>query len=184
MALTDRFVDPLEEGVDVTVRIGELDDSSLIARRIGTTALMLVAAPSYLQDLGEPRQPGDLIHHRALIYGHSSSAQRWKLKQGVETISVAVNGCLASNNGDVLRDAAVAGIGIARLPLFLICDAIRAGQLREILPLHAPDALAIHALYAPNRYLAAKTRVFIDFLIDRFVARPPWQIDGATTARP
>jgi DNA-binding transcriptional LysR family regulator len=78
----------------------------------------------------------------------------------------------------VLRDAAVAGLGIARLPLFLVCNAIRAGELREILPQHAPPSLDIHALYAPNRYLAAKTRVFIDHLVDRFGKSPPWHLEN------
>jgi DNA-binding transcriptional LysR family regulator len=178
LTLTDRFIDPLEEGVDVTIRVGALDDSSLIARRIGSTALTFVASPAYLQAHGEPQSPADLTHHRALIYGHSTAAQRWKLKDGSASISTPVNGCLASNNGDVLRDAAVAGIGIARLPVFLVCNEIRAGTLREVLAPHVPNALDIHALYAPNRYLAAKTRVFIDYLIDRFGKVPPWQLEA------
>ena len=179
LTLNDRFIDPLEEGVDVTIRIGELEDSSLIARRISSTALMLVASPAYLTAHGEPKTPKDLASHRALIYGHSTSTQRWKLADGGNVITVPVNGCLASNNGDVLRDAAIAGIGIARLPLFLVCDQIRAGSLRAVLPAYAPGDLDIHALYAPNRYLAAKTRVFIDFLVDRFGKIPPWEIADA-----
>lgn len=185
LTLTDRFIDPLEEGVDVTIRIGTLEDSSLIARRLSSTAMTLVAAPSYLREHGEPATPADLAHHRALIYGHSTTAQRWKLTDGGEATTVGVNGCLASNNGDVLRDAAVAGLGIARLPIFLVCDPIRAGTLQQVLPAHAPADLDIYALYAPNRYMAAKTRVFIDFLVDRFGKIPPWQIaDPATLAKP
>lgn len=185
LTLNDRFIDPLEEGVDVTVRIGELDDSSLIARRISSTAMVLVASPRYLAEHGEPKSPRELAGHRALIYGHSTSTQRWKLIDGGAIVTVPVNGCLASNNGDVLRDAAVAGIGIARLPIFLVCNQIRAGSLHVVLPAHAPADLDIHALYAPNRYLAAKTRVFIDFLVDRFGKTPPWQISApATPAMP
>jgi DNA-binding transcriptional LysR family regulator len=176
LTLTDRFVDPLEEGVDVTIRIGALEDSSLIARRIAATPLMIVAAPSYLEAHGEPRTPRDLAQHRALVYGHSTAAQRWKLATGGTATTVPVNGCLASNNGDILRDAAVAGLGIALLPLFLVCDGLRGGRLREILAEHAPAALDIHAIYAPNRYLAAKTRVFIDDLVDRFGKSPPWAL--------
>lgn len=179
LTLNDRFIDPLEEGVDVTIRIGQLDDSSLIARRISSTALMFVASPAYLVAHGEPHSPRDLAHHRALIYGHSTSTQRWKLADDGRVVRVPVNGCLASNNGDVLRDAAVAGIGIAQLPLFLVCDQIRAGALRPVLTAYAPGGGDIHALYAPNRYLAAKTRVFIDFLVDRFGKSPPWEIAAA-----
>jgi len=176
LTLTDRFVDPLEEGVDVTIRIGELADTSLIARRISATPLLLVAAPSYLAAFAEPRTPRELASHRALIYGHTTSAQRWKLTEAGKAVAVPVNGCLASNNGDILRDAAVAGLGLAILPLFLVCDALRSGALREVMPAHAPAPLDIHALYAPNRYLAAKTRVFIDHLVDRFGRAPPWQL--------
>lgn len=179
LTLNDRFIDPLEEGVDVTIRIGQLDDSSLIARRISSTALLFVASPGYLVAHGEPQSPRDLAHHRALIYGHSTSTQRWKLTDADRVVRVPVNGCLASNNGDVLRDAAVAGIGIAQLPLFLVCDQIRAGALRPVLTTYAPNGGDIHALYAPNRYLAAKTRVFIDFLVDRFGKSPPWEIAAA-----
>lgn len=176
LTLSDRFIDPLEEGVDVTVRIGELEDSSLIARRISSAAMVLVASPSYLAAHGQPHTPRDLSQHRALIYGHSTSTQRWKLTDNGTVITQPVNGCLASNNGDVLRDAAVAGIGIARLPIFLVCDQIRAGALRVVLSEHAPAALDVHALYAPNRYLAAKTRVFIGYLVERFGRTPPWDV--------
>lgn len=176
LTLSDRFVDPLEEGVDVTIRIGELQDSSLIARRLSATPMLLVAAPDYIAAHGEPQLPRDIAGHRALIYGHSTTAQRWKLAQDGAALAVPINGCLASNNGDILRDAAVAGLGIALLPLFLVCDALRAGSLRTIMSSHAPPPLDIHALYAPNRYLAAKTRVFIDHLVDRFGATPPWSL--------
>jgi DNA-binding transcriptional LysR family regulator len=178
LTLSDRFIDPLEEGVDVTVRIGQLEDSSLVARRIAEVPMMLVAAPVYLSAHGDPQKLSELTGHRALIYGHSITAQRWKLTEKGAAVTVPINGCLASNNGDVLRDAAVAGLGIARLPLFLVCNAIRAGELREILPQHAPPSLDIHALYAPNRYLAAKTRVFIDHLVDRFGKSPPWHLEN------
>ncbi len=183
LTLTDRFVDPLEEGVDVTIRIGALEDSSLIVRRIAATPLMIVAAPAYLKAHGEPHTPRDLAQHRALVYGHSTSAQRWKLTERGAVVTVPINGCLASNNGDILRDAAVAGLGIALLPLFLVCDGLRSGGLRQILVDHAPPPLDIHALYAPNRYLAAKTRVLIDHLVDRFGKSPPWAVSADAVRR-
>lgn len=176
LSLNDRFIDPLEEGVDVTIRIGDLEDSSLIARRISSTDLALVASPGYLALLGEPQTPRDLTQHRALLYGHTIASQKWRLRDGGAVITVPVNGCLASNNGDVLRDAAIAGLGIARLPVFLLCDGIRSGALKQVLQQHAPAPLAIHAVYAPNRYLAAKTRVFIDHLVNCFGQSPPWDL--------
>ncbi|RUO97414.1 LysR family transcriptional regulator [Hyphomicrobium sp.] len=174
LILTDRFVDPLEEGADVTLRIGTPADSSLIARRIAPARLALVASPEYLAKHGTPESPADLIDHRCLSYGHTTSMQRWHLTEKGEPISIAIGACLSSNNGDVLRDAAVQGIGIANLPTFIVGDDIATGRLMSVLPENRPADLTIHALYAPNRYLAAKTRVFIDFLVDRFGKSPPW----------
>jgi DNA-binding transcriptional LysR family regulator len=174
LTLTDRFIDPLEEGVDVTVRIGALSDSSLIVRRIAPARILLVASPSYLKKRGTPQRPADLANHRCLSYGHTTSMQRWHLSEKGKQISVSIGACLSSNNGDALRDAAVKGIGIAQLPTFIVGRDIAEQRLQVVLPDNQPDDLTIHALYAPNRYLAAKTRVFIDFLVDRFGKKPSW----------
>lgn len=176
LSLTDRFIDPLEEGVDVTVRIGTLTDSSLIARRISPVRIALVASPSYLETHGIPQTPADLANHRCLIYGHSTAMQRWHFKENGRPVSVPVGSCLSSNNGEALRAAAVKGIGIAQLPTFIVGNDIAENRVRIVLPEYEPDDLAIHALYAPNRYLAAKTRVFIDFLVDRFGKTPAWDL--------
>jgi DNA-binding transcriptional LysR family regulator len=174
LTLTDRFIDPLEEGVDVTVRIGTLSDSSLIARRIAPARILLVASPSYLKKRGTPQRPADLANHRCLSYGHTTSMQRWHLTEKGKPISVSIGACLSSNNGDALRDAALKDIGIAQLPTFIVGEDVAAGRLKIVLPDNRPGDLSIHALYAPNRYLAAKTRVFIDFLVDRFGKKPSW----------
>jgi DNA-binding transcriptional LysR family regulator len=172
--LTDRMVDPLEEGVDVTIRIGALADSSLIARRLAPARVALAAAPKYLRRRGTPKAPGDLAEHSCLAYGHSTSMQRWQLTENGEAISVSIGACLASNNGDVLRDAALAGVGVARLPTFIIGPDLKIGALKRVLPENQPSDLGIYALYAPNRYLAAKSRVLIDYLADRFGDRRNW----------
>lgn len=176
LTLTDRFIDPLEEGVDVTVRIGALVDSSLIARRISPARIVLVASPDYLKKHGTPQSPADLANHRCLSYGHMTSMQRWHLTEKGKPISVAIGAYLSSNNGEVLRDAALKGIGIALLPTFIAGKDIAEKRLQIVLPENQPDDLTIHALYAPNRYLAAKTRVFIDFLVDRFGNTPSWDV--------
>ncbi|MBX9828638.1 MAG: LysR family transcriptional regulator [Xanthobacteraceae bacterium] len=174
LILNDRFIDPIEEGVDVTVRIGALPDSSLIARKLAPARRVLAASPDYLKVHGTPKSLDDLAHHRALTFGHSQAAQRFELMQGAATVSVPVTSCMCSNNGDVLRAAALHGNGIVLLPTFLIGPDIAAGKLRVVLPEHAPTGLDIYAVYAPNRYLAAKTRVFIDFLAARLGPRPDW----------
>ncbi|MDX2287646.1 MAG: LysR family transcriptional regulator [Hyphomicrobiaceae bacterium] len=175
LTLTDRFIDPVEEGVDVTIRIAQLQDSSLIARKLATTRILPAASPGYLARHGTPAVPGDLAEHRCLVFGHTTTLQRWPFNTpDGETISMPVTSAMCSNNGDVLRSAALAGEGITRLPSFLIGPDIKAGRLVVVLPDFAPAQLGIHALYVPNRYLAAKVRAFIDFLENRFGRSPAW----------
>jgi DNA-binding transcriptional LysR family regulator len=174
LVLNDRFIDPLEEGVDVTIRIGTLSDSSLIARRLAPARRALVAAPAYLAKHGAPDTPADLVNHRCLAYGHMAAVHRWQLVQDGEVVNVQISAALCSNNGEVLRAAALAGNGIADLPTFLVGPDIAAGRLQPVLTATPPTELGIFALYAPNRYLAAKTRVFIDFLVGRFGEKPAW----------
>jgi DNA-binding transcriptional LysR family regulator len=174
LLLNDRFIDPLEEGVDVTVRIGMLADSSLIARRLAPARRALVAAPEYLEQQGSPGTLEDLTKHRCLAYGHMATAHKWQFVEGAKTVTVQFTATLCSNNGEVLREAALAGNGIAYLPTFIVGPDIAAGRLKLLLPDFPPTELGIFALYAPNRYLAAKTRVFIDFLSTRFGDNPSW----------
>lgn len=174
LTLNDRFIDPLEEGVDVTVRIGALADSSLIARRLAPARRVLAASPGYIAAHGAPKTAGELSRHRCLNYGQMAPTQRWELTHGDETVAVPIMSGLCSNNGEVLRAAALKGNGITNLPTFLVGPDIKAGKLAVVLPENPPTELAIFALYAPNRYLAAKTRVFIDFLVERFGERPAW----------
>jgi DNA-binding transcriptional LysR family regulator len=174
LSLNDRLVDPIEEGFDVTIRIGELADSSLIARKLAPARRVLAASPEYLARHGEPREPEELTRHRCLNFGHTTLLQRWQLTRDGETISVPIASSLCSNNGDVLVAAARKGQGITMLPTFLVGPDIKAGRLRVVMEGFPPTELGIYAIYAPNRYLAAKTRVLIDFLADRFGDRPEW----------
>lgn len=174
LTLNDRFIDPIEEGVDVTIRIARLADSSLIARRLAPARRVLVASPAYIEAHGAPAGPDDLVRHRCLNYGNTTTLQRWQLVHDGETLSVPVNAVMCSNNGDVLRATALAGQGIAALPTFIIGPDVAAGRLRIVLEDYPLTESAIYALYAPNRFLAAKTRVFIDFLVTRLGAAPDW----------
>lgn len=174
LTLNDRFIDPLEEGVDVTIRIADLADSSLIARKLAPARMAIVAAPEYIAAYGEPASPEALAQHRCLTYGHTTAMQRWRLSDGDTTTTVPVASFLCSNNGDILRAAALCGIGITQLPTFLVGPDIKAGRLQTVLSGHAAPPLGIYALYAPNRYLAAKTRLLIDALVARFGSTPDW----------
>ncbi len=109
-----------------------------------------------------------------------AAGQRWQLTQGAKTVSVQIASSLCSNNGEVLRAAALKGNGITNLPTFLVGPDIKAGRLEIVLAENPPTELGIHALYAPNRYLAAKTRVFVDFLVERFGEAPAWDAFAKT----
>ena len=174
LSLNDRFVDPIEEGFDITIRIANLEDSSLIARKIAIGRRVLAASPEYISEYGTPSSPEDLHHHACLNYGHTTVLQRWNLTNDGKVMNISINSKLCSNNGDVLRAAALAGRGITKLPTFLVGPDIKSGRLKVVLPEFPPTELGIYALYAPNRYLATKSRVFIDFLSERFRPNPEW----------
>ena len=175
LVLNDRFVDLLAEGFDVAVRIGELADSSLVARRIASSRMLLCAAPAYLEANGEPAHPRDLSGHACLLYGYQASGNRWRLREGGQDHVVAVSGPLCVNNGQILRDAAAAGLGIALLPAFIAAPALRDGSLRSVLARFAPRDSAIQVLYPHARGLSAKVRAFADFLARRFAGTPEWE---------
>lgn len=174
LTLDDRFVDPLDGGFDITVRIGILEDSSLVARRIAPARRLLVASPEYLQAHGTPQGPDDLARHRCLHYGHSTSAQSWQLRQGAKVVQVPIRAYLCSNNAEVLRAAATSGIGIAKLPTFIAAADIEAGRLQAVMCDFPAVDLGIYALYAQHRFLPAKTRAFVDFLVQHFGEAPTW----------
>lgn len=168
LTLDDRFINPVEEGFDVTIRIGELEDSSLVARRIAAAPRGLYAAPSYLARHGEPRHPHDLSRHSCLHYGFLGSGGLWKLRGPEGEHGLRILGRLCSNNGEVLRDAAVRGLGISLLPEFIVAADVQAGRLQAVLEAYHPPEIAIHALYPSRRQMLTKVRLFIDFLVDRF----------------
>jgi DNA-binding transcriptional LysR family regulator len=174
MVLNDRFIDPIEEGMDVTVRIANLQDSSLIARKLAPAGQVLAASPKYLKQYGVPQTPDELSAHRCLNYGHTTVLQQWQLYHDGAPVIARINSAMCSNNGDVLRAAALASHGIVKLPTFIIGPDIKAGRLSLVLEEYRPPELGIYALYAPNRYLAAKTRVLVDFLVERYGANPRW----------
>lgn len=173
-AMNDRFVDLVEEGYDVAIRIGALSDSSLIARRLAPSRTVLCASPDYLVRRGRPEQPRDLAGHDCLLYTNCANPREWILDGAGGRQAVAVDGPLLANNGDVLCAAAVAGMGITRLPTFIVGPQLRDGRLEVILPDHPVPEEAIHAVYPHSRNLSPKVRVFIDFLTERFGPEPYW----------
>lgn len=181
LGLNDRLVDLAEEGWDLALRIGSLNDSSLIARRLAPCRTVLVAAPAYLAAHGTPRTVAELAQHNCLGYTLSrlTGADRWSFGSKGETV-VQVAGNLRANNGDALRAAAVAGQGIIYQPTFVVGDDLRAGTLVALtLDELTVEFGGIYAVYLPERNPPAKLRAFIDFLVERFAAVPPWDRDLA-----
>lgn len=172
LVLSDRFVDPIEEGFDLTVRIGEAHRStSLIAKNIAPAKRVLCASPSYIQKYGQPRHPNELRFHRCLHYGYQKSGYHWRLHGPDGTQSFSVNCVMSSNNGETLKTAAVQGQGIALLPTFILGDAIEQEQLLSLLSGFEPPEIALFALYPRHRHLSAKVRLFVDLLTERFIDR-------------
>lgn len=176
LSLTDRFVDVVEEGYDVAVRIGRLEDSGLIARRLAPCRIVACASPAYLQQRGIPGTPDDLANHHGLVYSYQPWRNEWRFAKEGRTHTVTVNSRLRVNNGDVLRMAALQGLGIILSPTFLVGDDLRCGALQQVLPDFAIPEPSIHAVYAHNRHLSAKVRVFIDFLVAHFGPHPYWDV--------
>ncbi|MEQ9047778.1 MAG: LysR family transcriptional regulator [Sneathiellaceae bacterium] len=168
VTMTDRFVSLLDEGFDLAIRIGDLPDSNLIGRRIADTRLVLCASPGYFARAGLPRVPADLAGHNCLIYAREGQQDHWQFRDNGRDISVQPRGNLRVNNGDALKMAAMHGLGIAQLPVFLITAELAARQLQPVLTTFERPPLAIHAVYPHNRHLSAKVRVFVDELVKRF----------------
>lgn len=173
LTLSDRFVDPIEEGFDVTIRIAKPQVSaSLIVHPLGPAQRLLCASPAYLENHGTPIHPHDLRQHSCLHYGQLAIENQWTLV-GIEgEYTVSVDGVLCSNNGEVLRDAAVRGLGITLLPRFIIDRELQQGSLKVVLPDYHPPGLSIYVIYPVNRHLSTKIRLFVDFLQERFGRSP------------
>lgn len=171
----DRLVDVLAEGVDVVVRITRLADSSLIARKVAPVRRVLAASPEYLEQRGMPRQPSDLAAHDCLLYTLQASANTWPLlHRDGSRADITISGRVRMNNGDALRAAAVAGLGIVYSPSFIIGEDLAAGRLVRVLPEWEGPEIALYAVYPPGRHLSAKVRAFVDYLVEAFGPQPYW----------
>jgi DNA-binding transcriptional LysR family regulator len=169
LTLNDRFIDPLEEGFDVTIRISQPpESSSLIAHQLAPVELLFCAAPSYLERHGTPDRLEQLREHSCLHYGQIATRNQWSAIGLDGTHTIAVVGRLCSNNGEVLRDAAVRGLGIILLPRFIVERELQRGTLQIVLPDYRAAELSMYAIYPVNRHLSVKVRLLVDFLQQRF----------------
>jgi DNA-binding transcriptional LysR family regulator len=173
LSMSDQFVDPIAEGADMLIRVGELKDSSLIARKLAEARRVVAATPGYWDRHGRPNKPEDLRRHNCLAYSYLSSGNTWRMTdaRGKEH-TVQANGNLASNNGEALLEAALEGFGVVNLPTWMVGPDLGTGRLEEVLADYSQPEPSVHVIYPPGRHLSAKVRAFVDYLADHFKEQP------------
>lgn len=171
--LADRVIDLVDEGFDLAIRIARLPDSSLISRQIAATRLVLCAAPSYLQQRGTPTHPSELVQHDLVAYSLLATGDQWQFDGPNGHVNVKVRPRLWSNNGDSCIAASLQGAGIQLQPTFLIDEALRRGELVEILPQFKAATLGIYAVYPTRKFVLPKVRALVEFLHSR-IGNAPW----------
>ena len=171
--LADRFVDVVDDGFDVVVRIANLPDSSLVARRLGPCRRVLCAAPAYLEAHGSPTRPSELSEHAVVGYAYEQT-RRWLFRTNEKKTEVNIEPRHLSNNGEMIRRMILAGLGVALLPTFLVGDDLRAGRLESLFPEALDAGTVIWAVTPHRKLLATKVRLLLDHLVSGCGERPPW----------
>lgn len=164
LEVDDRETDLYAEGIDVAVRIGQLKDSSMIATRIGHIETLFCASPEYLAEHGEPRCPADLNGHKILHYSLLNANEEWGVNDLEEHDKVSLEWQLSANNGEILREAAIRGLGVAMMPTFIVDKALENGSLIPVMQDYTKDKIDIYALRPSRQFTPAKIKCFIEFL--------------------
>ncbi|MBI6138928.1 HTH-type transcriptional regulator DmlR [compost metagenome] len=169
LVLSDKTMDMAEEGIDVMIKVGELEHvNSLVARPLAAYRSVICASPAYLERAGTPVHPEALIEHRCLGFAHPLAGSEWSLQLGGKLIKVPVNIVMAVNNGEALRSAALNGLGILMQPEVLLAEDLRQGRLIPLLPEYQPLAKPVHILTFADRQQLPKVRLYVDFLLQHF----------------
>ena len=164
--LTDRFVDLVEDRIDIAIRIGHLSDSTLVTRKLGTISMLLCASPGYLAANGEPRTPHQLIDHQCVLDSNYPGGRHWPLDNGDKLVTIDMQPHLKVNSARAARELVLAGHGIAYLPSFAVAEDISQGRLKKLLPDYVSEPIGIYAVYLHRKHLSAKVRLFIDLVIE------------------
>jgi DNA-binding transcriptional LysR family regulator len=166
LALSDRFVNLVEEGHDLAIRIGHLPDSQLIARRFGETRRALVASPAYLAKAGIPQHPNDLAGHDTIAFMPGTPPFDWHFSEAGGDLKVSLAPRFLTNSGDTAIALALDGVGIARVLYYQVRDGVSQGRLVEVLAPFAPEPMPIHAVYPSARFLSGKVRAFVELMAE------------------
>jgi DNA-binding transcriptional LysR family regulator len=173
LAMEDRFVNLVDEGYDLAIRITRLADSALVARKLAPCRQVVCASPEYLARHGCPSTPEDLSSHNCVIYSYLPPVWRFNDRAGRE-IAAPVRGNLRVNNGIAQREAALSAVGITLIPTFYVGELIREQRLAVVLNDYSVPEIGVYAVYPQRKYLSPKVRAFVEFLGKRFGSRPPW----------
>ena len=175
--LADQMRDLVSEGFDLAIRIGALKNSELVATRLAANRRILCASPEYLRRHGTPKKPEDLTKHECLLMAaHRDGADVWHLRgSGGQDVAVRVHSRLKSNLGEVIRDAALGGLGIALHSTWHVCEDLRAGRLKQVLPEYRLPDSGIYAVMPQRRLVLPRVRAFVDFLTQQLGKTPPWE---------
>lgn len=182
----DRMIDLVRGGYDVGIRIGILKDSSLIARKLCTDARAICCSPDFAAINGLPENLDELSSFACIDYSNVNTSQLWQFENPDapgEPIAVAMHGRIVANNGEAMRDMAIAGLGLVLLPMFIAADPLRAGTLIPVLPDQHPLAYNIYAVYPPTRHVPAKVRAFVDHVVRHIGSPPIWQMSDIFRAK-
>lgn len=172
--LNDREIDLVEEGFDLAIRIGFMQDSTLIARRLGVIKVVCCASPSYLELHGEPQHPDQLPQHYGLYYSNSSAQRLWQFEVGGKSRPFLPINNLSANNGEFLASAAIEGLGVISSPTFIVYKSLRNGELVRILKSYPMPDTGIYAVFPPGRLIPVRVRALVDFLQGYFGENPYW----------
>lgn len=172
LAMSDGFVDLVEQGIDVAIRVGEITDQSLVARKIGMVRRLTVASPAYLKAKGTPRSPEDLKRHNCIVYTRLATGNRWHFESVAGPLSVTVSGRFRVDNSEAVREGVLAGLGIAVIPAFAFSDEVTRGAVKVLLKAYEPKLLPLNAVYPSRRYVPLRVRAMIEFLAHELKTDP------------
>jgi len=177
--LSDGFVNLVEDRIDIAIRIGKLDSSSLIARRLAPHRRLICASPDYLGEHGIPKHPDRLKGHDWLRFACADGDRTWRMERDGKSLNLKVKGSMTANNSEMLRQTAINGGGLLMMPTWLVGEDLKAGRLTQVLSDwtigHGETDMAIHAVYLPNRRGAKKVTAFVEHLRSHFGAPPYWE---------
>jgi DNA-binding transcriptional LysR family regulator len=164
MILQSNIGDMIDEGIDIAIHLGELEDTSLVARKLASSSMVVCGSPSYLACHGVPKTPEDLLQHSCLINWANSPRHKWQFQHNGNVININVSGRMQTNVADAIRVAAIDGLGLVMLASYVVSGDIAKGKLEVVLEDYSLPPLAIYAVYPHRKYLSAKVRRFLEFL--------------------